>query len=199
MLNRLLLGMLFILGFASCATGIHYAPTEATEHTPKQIPGATYPYPPGSKDSFVRVDSFGFADVEVPEKGKRRALWMYLMISNRDRADWKINLRESRIRWEGGEELEPAVVKADSEMLPWLTIRTSETRIASIFFEVPAGKRSMSELPKFEFYWKVEANTVAVNHWTPFATAKMPRRQKNLTGAPFLPGTQSMGPMMPGR
>lgn len=196
---RRLAAFFFAFGLTACASGrYHYAPTEGTEHTPKQILGATYPYPPGSKESFIRIDSFAFEDVEVPERGKRRALWMYLMISNRDRADWKINLRDCRIRWEGGQEIEPAVVKADSEMLPWVTVRTAETRIASVFFEMPEGKQNWDQLPQFEFYWKLDTSSLAMNHWTPFAKAKLPKRQKNLIGAPFLPGTQSMGPMIPG-
>jgi hypothetical protein len=184
---------------AGCAgTRYRYSPTEATEHTPKQITGATYPYPPGSKESFVRVDSFGFEKVEIPDKGKRRTLWMYLMISNRDRADWKINLRDCRIRWEGGSEIEPSVVRADSDLLPWLTVHPAETRIANLFFELPEGKQNMDELPQFEFYWKVDTMAANMNYWTPFAKAKMALRQKNLIGAPFLPGTQNMGPMIPG-
>lgn len=195
---QLFLVFLAITLVGCASTRYHYAPTVATEHTPKQITGATYLYPPGSKESFVRVDSYGFEKVEVPEKGKRRALWMHLTLSNRDRGDWKINLRDCRIRWEGGQEIYPSVVKADSELLPWLTVHPSETRIASVFFEMPEGKQDLDELPQFDFYWKVDTVTVALNHWTTFAKAKMAQRQKNLIGAPFLPGTQNMGPMIPG-
>ncbi len=176
----------------------HYAPTENTEHTPKQVPGATYPYPPDSKESYIRVDSYGFERVEVPGRGKVHALWMHLLISNRDRADWKINLNDCRIRFEGTTGIAPLIVKADSDLLPWLNIRTSESRIASIFFELPEGKQSLADLSKFEFYWKLDVTTVALNYWTPFEKARLLKRKQNFTGAPFLPGTQMMGPMIPG-
>jgi hypothetical protein len=148
----------FSVCLASCSsTTLRYLPTDATEHTPRQIIGATYLYPPDQTESFVRIDATGFQKIQLPvSKKKVKALRVHVIFSNRDQADWRINLRELKARASGSQkELEPIDIKADSDLMPWLTIPTNESRIADVFFQFPEGQSSLKGLPKFDFFLEV--------------------------------------------
>lgn len=165
---------LVLLGLAglSCADSSNYLyrPAENATAVTEGFTAARYTIPPSAPKGDVRVASFGLKSVSKEENGPEfPAVHVRLIVSNDSGATaWTVDPTEIRVELRGDKPKSPAVVSADVNPLPQISIQPGEERTLDLFYPLAQDQEDASNVPAFDVLWKVHTEAGEIVERTPF-------------------------------
>jgi len=130
-------------------------------------PAAYYPVPTTAPRGGVRVVSLGSTQLRLPGGPKIRVLQVRLVIDNHD-VPWTIDTREQYGSIPGEGTTRPALVAADADGAPILTIAPGGQRTIDLYFPLPSELNGVDDIPHFDLDWRIDTGREVVAQRTPF-------------------------------
>jgi hypothetical protein len=130
-------------------------------------PAAYYPVPTTAPRGGVQVVSLGSTQIQLPEGPKIPVLQVRLVIDNHD-VPWTIDTREQYGSIPGEGTSRPALVAADADGAPILTILPGGQRTIDLYFPLPSGMNDVDDIAHFDLDWRVDTGREVVAQRTPF-------------------------------
>jgi hypothetical protein len=147
-----------------------YQPEENATAQMRGMTAAKYDVPPGHPEGDVRIASYGVAKV-TPQNAPgtfMRAMHVRMVIENNSAQPWTVNTQRLRAEVRGAQAVSPAIVRADVQGLPVVTVEPHGKRTLDLFFPLPPLAQKARKIPAFDFTWQIEANGQTVAERTPF-------------------------------
>jgi len=161
---------------ASCApreTPATPATTSASIHVAGEASTA-YAEPVPVLHGWVRLTTYGVVDVRDPADAAihLRAVHVRVLLRNENSRVWTLDVRDQRLEIPQHGRSTPAFAAtsdARPDVLPVLVVAPGETRVADLFFPLPADLQSVAAVPAYDaITWLNVGDDVAVAR-TPFA------------------------------
>jgi hypothetical protein len=131
-------------------------------------PAARYPIPPGAPRAEVYVTSFGYADLDVPDRDTDM-FHMRLAVVNNGTDVIQVDGRQQGLVAPGQQQpLGAAFLNTDAGTGPVYTVVPGQNKVFDLYFAPPPPLHDARSLPNVEFQWQVQLGTQVYAERTPF-------------------------------
>ncbi len=130
-------------------------------------PAARYPIPPEAPRGEVYVTSFGFADVDLPDRDADM-LHVRLAVSNNGGDVFSVDGRQQMLVATGQPPVGPAFLNTDAGAGPVYAVPPGQHRVFDLYYAPPPPYADARALGGFELQWQVQAGGQIVAQRTPF-------------------------------
>ena len=130
-------------------------------------PAARYPIPPEAPRGEVFVTSFGFADVELPDR-PADLLHVRLAVVNNGGDMFTVDGRQQALVAPAQPPAGPAFINSDAGTGPVFQVPPGQHRVFDLYFAPAAPVANAEALGGFELQWQVQAGPQLVAQRTPF-------------------------------
>jgi hypothetical protein len=130
-------------------------------------PAARYPIPPGAPRADVYVTSFGFADMDLPDR-EAEMLHVRLAVQNNGGDDLSVDGRQQALVAPGQAPLGAAFLNTDAGAGPVYPVPAGQHRVFDLYFAPPPPLADPRALANFEFQWQVQVGGQPIADRTPF-------------------------------
>jgi hypothetical protein len=130
-------------------------------------PAARYPIPPGAPRAEVYTTSFGFADLDLPDRGAEM-LHMRLAVVNSGTDNILVDGRQQALVAPGQQPVGAAFLNTDAGSGPVYTVPPGQNKVFDLYFAPPPPLADARALANFEFQWHVQLGPQVYAERTPF-------------------------------
>ncbi len=179
MRNRFYLNIIMftVIFFVSCASQRYsFIPAEHQASASRIRNEAIYSIPEKSPTGIVRILSLGVKEIESEKGGdKTPALLLRIALSNHgENTNEILDIRDQFVSFSNAGSSEVLFSNFDHQLLPRLEVKPGELRALDLYFKLPPFMKSESDIPEFDFHWKIQIGHEKISKVTPFDRIPIP-------------------------
>jgi hypothetical protein len=170
-------GAVLFLLMACASNQYKYVPAEHQKEG-KRSAEAVYSEPSNESTGKVRVEAKGITELEQQGNHEKiPALHVRMAISNnKEKQNWYIYPKDQFISFPNQGPSYPILIRAGGKETSQVEIKPTELKTIELYFPLPGRAESESEIPEFDFHWRLKAGQSEVKEVTLFDRITLPIR-----------------------